>query len=490
MTKAVIKKHRKSVEVVRNAFYELSKILGVCISARNLFEIYHKLELDSSELVADRITYYKNRIDEDLELLREVHNSLQNADHSHSSAHSDLLYNTQGLTIWELGKNGAEEGRTGSATSFGVGVSKFIARATDISGISEQTFREGYAHADDPNYISRLQYYILYNGENQLREIAEKSSAYYLEEALDSFDDKEVVLYVLSSLGSACVLLVLVFFIPYIMRVERSILSVFDHISNISSNEIKRILEKCYSFKEEIELPYDKLNEVYIKEDFSAALDDLGKEETKEDETGEKGKKGKSKQRKKDEESDEEMEDSDAEDADVSELNGNSEKHYLLLIEKRKMEAKKKMFTNFTNSKRRAYILQLSLLFLFFVVFLVTDVLLLSSFFKKGKKAFSFLSRFAAREYLYKTAVLFYRETLLISDDLHFTSTVVFVHVGNDEVLKQYLEKSFEVEKDVQLSSKDLKSSFPSMEDYMGEIESNKYCEYFTDSTSSKAIQS
>jgi hypothetical protein len=427
VTKAKVKKNRKTIEVTRRAYLEINKIINVCLSARSLFEIYHDLAPIDSELIENRILYYKDRITEDLELLREVHNFLQNSDHSFTDAHQKLIYDGKGLTIWELGKEGTEEGKSGIDTSFSVGVSKYIARATDISAISEDVFRAHYENTKSAE-ISRLQYYILYNGENQLREIAEKSSSYYVDESMDTFDDNKTMLYVFSSLGSISVVLILIFFIPYIMKVEKNILSVFNHISNIPLNNAKKILDKCYTFKEDVELPFDKLQTVYNDEEFAATTNEQAKEEKKEEETtNKKSKKAKilsglANKKKRAEDNEEKEEDSNSEDMDEDDLSAESlEKHYLLLVEKRRMETKKKMFTTFIDSKRRNYFLLLFSLLIFFVVFLVADVLLLNDFFKKGNETFYFISLFATRGYIYKTAMLFYRETLPISEGLSFT---------------------------------------------------------------------
>ena len=411
-------------------------IINICISARNLFEIYHNIALDTSELINNRILYYKDRINKDLELLREVHNLLQNSGYLFTDEHRKLLYDGKGLIIWELGKGGTEEGKVGIDASYSIGINKYISRVTDISGISEDVFRGHYENSKNPD-IARLQHYILYNGENRLREIAERSSSYYLNEIMNSFDDNTTALYVFSSLGSICVTLILIFFIPYIMKIERNILVVFDYVSNIPSDDVKKILEKCYTFKEDIELPLDKLKVAYNDEDFLNTTEDQTKEETKEEEIlRRKTKKAKilsglTNKKKRHENSDNEKEeDDDLEDIDEIDVDEeSSEKHYLLLVEKKKMEVKKKMFAAFVNSKRRNYFLLLFTLLIFFIIFFVADILILNDFSKKGKNTFDFINLFIKREYIYKTVVLFYRETLPITESLSFTRIFLYKYI-------------------------------------------------------------
>jgi len=425
--KAKIRKDRKHTEIIKNSALELHKILNICISARVLFEIYCGLTSNTSELLSDRVTYYKNKIQNDLEELRSVHNSLQNLDFPYSKKHNDLLFSIS-MSIWEIGDQLTEDSKSFSRTSFSVGIIKFIARATDISGISNEIFYNGKTTSTE-NTMTRLGYFVLYNCENQLRQIAEQSTKYYVEEGKESFNGDKLTLYVLSTLGASCMILILLFFIPYIMKVQRNILKAFDHISEISHREIKKILDVCYVFKNEIEAPAKKLTAIFKKEDFSVTTDQIEREERekrvrqkKHKSTTEMIRKLHKRTRKEYEEEEEKLKSNNG---DENGGNENYEKKYLVIMEERKIEAKKKIFSAITNSKRKGYILRLAILLAFFFIFLITDILLLRIYFREGSNSFDILQLFSVREYTLKTTVLFYREDLILHDSVQFKSILL-----------------------------------------------------------------
>lgn len=491
--KAKIRKNRKQMQIVKNSALELNKILNICISARILFEVYCGISDSSSELLGERVDYYKEQIEDDLEKLRQVHNSMQNLDFPHSSEHTELLTGPGSVTIWDIGEQLDEGSKSFSTTSFSVGVTTFVARLTTISGIPSATFTAGVS-PDTQKSVARLAYYALYNGETQLRKVAQLSTEYYIEEAKKSFNSDKAILYVFSSLGTGCMVLILFFFIPYIMKVQKSILKVFDHISEIPQGEIKKILDMCYVFKDEIEAPVEKLKAIYEKEDFAMTTDEMRKEERERKLRAEKNKSKtemikKLHRRKHKGEKEEEEEKlmarhkKSVDDTDESEKNGDdSEKKYLAIIEERKAAEKKKLFSIITNSKRKGYILRLTILLVFFVVFLITDILLLRIYFKDGNDGFDILRLLTSREYTLKTAVLFFRKDLQLHENVHFARTLALHPLGDNGLLISYMRSSFEKEKEFMDVTRYMVDSFPEMEEYVGLLNSNNSCAEYASS--------
>ena len=500
LTKSKVSKNRKYINVIKDSYTELNLILRICISARSLFEIYHGFSYDTSELIEDRVVYHKDHIENTIELLRNVHNSLQNLDFPYTDSHTNLINNPSELTIWEAGEQMDKNSIVSTSISFIVGITKFIARITDISGINSEVFRRGIDNADssDKSIIARLEYYIILNGEGRLREIAELSANYYLEEAINNFMKDKILLYIFSSLGTICTVMILMFIIPYIMKVQKNILKVFDHISGIPQDEIKKILDMCYIFKDEIEAPIEKLKVIYDKEDFSMTTDELRKEERakkkrllKQKEKSKILSKLHKKAHKINSKHDEEEEEKKLKAKENDDINNNKQNNediemkYLLIIEERKSEAKKKLFSQITNSKRRGYILRLAILLLFFAIFLITDVLLLKSYFEQGNDAFDILGLFTTREYVMLTAILFYRDDLKINDVFIFERNLLINEIGNNELLMEYMLHSFDKEKEILTITRHLEDNFPSMEDYLLTLESNNSCKEYADSVES-----
>jgi hypothetical protein len=308
--------------------------------------------------------------------------------------------------------------------------------------------------------LERLQYYVVFNGKGSIREIAENSSEYFISEARDKFTSKRTLLYSLSCLGTGCVLLILVFFVPYIMKVQRSILRVFDHISGIRQSEIGKILDMCYIFKDEIEAPIARLRQKYEKEDFTKTTDDLRREEKLKEEGDKKRsekhkqlqgdgkaeatpggrtpskKHGKRKAAGNDDDNDHTKD--NEQDADKSKDKSDEqtprnspspnkneaarahkakeqdpEQEYFVLTEERRAKAKKKLFSQITSAKRKGYICRLAVLFIFFAIFLLVDVFLLKAFYEQSVLGFDILGLLSSRQYTLMTAVLFYREDLV-----------------------------------------------------------------------------
>lgn len=80
-------------------------------------------------------------------------------------------------------------------------------------------------------------------------------------------------------------------------------------------------------------------------------------------------------------------------------------------------------------SKRRGYILRLALLFLFFTIFLITDILLLESLFSTTLDAFDTIGLVSKRDYTLKTAVLFFREDLVYGYKLMQSKIMFFDYI-------------------------------------------------------------
>jgi len=452
LTKSKINSNRGAIDTVYESHKRANKIVNICLFARSLFEIYDGYEPNLSDLIPDRITYYKKRIETDLEILREVHNILQKSGHPYSSVHTDLLNNPKNLAIWDMtdSMNSQGEQRVSSNISFNIGVTNFIARSTDISGLKSEILAKGI---NSPNLtqstkdsIQKLEFYVMYNGMNGLREIAELSAKYFLEESISDFEGNQKILYIVSCLGTGCVVLIVVFFVPYIMKVQRNILKVFDHMSDIRQEEIRKILDMCYIFKDEIEAPIAKLKAIYDKEDFAMTTDELRKEEkTKKEELEKKKRRQGILKKMTQKEVDNTRDNIDDDDEDKKEEKSplknkkdekseqdaekeqkqDAEKQYLLLTEERRTKAKKKLFSQITSSKRKGYIFRLAVFLIFFAIFLIVDVFLLKSFFEKSVDAFNIMGLFSRRSYMLRTAILFYREDLVVKDKLR--SSGIFI---------------------------------------------------------------
>lgn len=205
------------MNTVSNAYTRVISMINICLSVRSLYEIFYQYEPSSSDLISNRIDFYKAKVGNDLELLREVHNSLLKANHDYTSAHLDLLNNPANLQMWEMSdSNNLISNVSSTSISFNIGLSNFIAEVTDVSGLSKNTLLNGsnspYLDSSTMENMKRLEYYIMQNGEGQLRQIAENSSNYFLLETVNSISGAQVLLYVLSCLGTGCVFLIVLFF--------------------------------------------------------------------------------------------------------------------------------------------------------------------------------------------------------------------------------------------------------------------------------------
>ena len=245
---------------------------------------------------------------------------------------------------------------------------------------------------------------------------------------------------------------------------------VFDHISDLKQDDIRIILDMCYAFKDEIEAPISKLKSIFDAQEFVSITEDLKKEEVKKKRLEEQRLKKealklqeKLKEKDKDKENDSDDSDRsqkiDKKDKKVSKLleaikkkkeekknNKNKDKdndkdkdnakgedkeskdednaatekdpHFFVLNDERRKEAKKKLFSQITSSKRRGYICRLAIFLIFFAIFLIVDVLLLESLFSTTFQAFDLFGLFSVRDITLSTTVLFYREDLVSSSKL------------------------------------------------------------------------
>ena len=367
---------------------------------------------------------------------------------------SNFPYSVEHKRIWNdhcvlISENSFNQTTREELYTINVAFNKYISKTTEITGIPHEVFADPSNYAKYNISLSNLEdafEYLIKNGKYSLRRVWEDSTKQYLEGIEENYDNSRTLLFVISSIGAIFILLVIIIIVPYIMKVQWSILLAFNKLCELPSEDVQKLCAKAADFNKDIEAPYKKLKTIFLESDFVISY--YQEEEMKQDEARikimnnlrkaeekknrpklqdlkgldlleEKFKMVGEKNETKNEKSEEEQKLIEDEELDVQKEE-----------DKRRANVKKKLFGKMTSKKRRGYILRLSVLFIFFFLFFIIGVAMLISFYSNAKSFVDILNTVTQRESAFINVILFHRENLLEQNILYEPqSNFIYIYI-------------------------------------------------------------
>ena len=401
------------------------RALEIPLYSRVIFNVYNSLEQNSENFLKNRVKYYFGQIAQASEFVRENHLSL---------IKSNLIQNSKPVFFKQLVN--LDQDPIIAQYTYEKAINSYVASSTQLFNNDPYIFINQSTYIKNQDLItslSQLQFFLIENGKTAIRNETRLMANNLLSQTQNEFNSRKVYLLTTEAMGIIFVFVIACVFLPYIMSVQKNILLLFDHICDIDSNEVKNFLEICNAFTVDIQAPFNKLKGIFDKEDFSTETEKRDEQIT--DENGEKKvvkrKKIKNKEEKKDKrllkklnllkkkknkkktskksEEEESDEDSSSEDSESEE----PEEEILIPIDEQRKAAKKKLFSQLARSKRSEYILRIGILILFFVIFLIIQIVSLIYFFNDTNSAFNLIPILNSREESLKDIMIFHREEIL-----------------------------------------------------------------------------
>ena len=430
----------KSLNLSMMAFNMNKQLLNIPLYARILFNIRESIEINTGIELNYRISFYMSALRDAAEMIRIKHLTIiesSRVDKEATIILSQLIdYNNPNNLI-------------NTTYTYQNAINSYIASTTNFQ--SEDEFLE----KDDMNnnkLLESLKYFLIENGKNSVRKMTLKMAKYLLSNSIDSFSKSKTTLIILGTIGSVFMIFVSLIFLPYIMSVQMNIITLFEHICYMDSQEIRGFLESCNAFHKDIQSPYQQLSEIYKNENFEIELEeeDENKKKHKNEEESEED------SRKKSEKNKERSESSSGRSDDSEET--------LIPINEQKAIMKRTLVSRIANTKRCSYIVRLSILICFFIIFLSVNISNLVNYFNSTDLAFNLIPVLSNREEYLKELILFQRENI-VNNKIYLENGIDFV--------QQLIGLNFNSERTVLSLRKNLSNSLMEYSNLLDKVDLN-----------------
>ena len=344
--------------------------------------------------------------------------------------------------------------------NFNVAFNNYISKLTELTSYTSTQLLNP-STLSPPSNLAQAFYYLIENGKHSLKEQIEQSAAMYYDESIEQLEKNKVLLMILAGLGPFFVLICILVIVPYIMGVYKNVLIIFNNMTELPLEQIKVLFKVANEFTAAVHFPYKKLNMYFNSQDFVdyEENEDEGPNEEPaahklpalEEEDGVLTPRTKIEEMSRicrkptmkklnilagkqeylaDEESDEDesnedgSEDSEEKKKKKAARQQTIEEHSRLLQKKvseneRRSSAKKKIFKEMINSKRGSYILRLNVLFIFYLIFFVTSLLLTLQYYKDSELHTELTEILSTKDTKLLSVILFHHEN-------YYTNTTEF----------------------------------------------------------------
>lgn len=286
-----------------------------------------------------------------------------------------------------------------------VAITKYIARGTDLQSYSTIMIQNGF-HNVDPltnDTFNRLMSYMIENGRGSLLYYVRLFASYLYTDLANESDNKETVLEVALITDPVLIVILLLMFIPFILKVQSTMERIYLHICKFNEADIKKWLDACNNSAADLKASITSMQEIYRNEVFEINLADYDK-------------KAKKKEEKENQADTLQKQAENSQKANNDQKNDGEEESKTLVEQAMEItlsERKQKTFSQMSKEKTKTYLFYLIILVLYIGGFKIADGLLLQNLESEANKILATLSLFNRRIWDKTTAMLYFRENMV-----------------------------------------------------------------------------
>ncbi len=384
-------------------------------------------------------------------------------------------------------------------------ITNYVAKGTQLKSFDHAFIRNGVKNAskDDNTRFDRLMSFMIDNGKNTLRYYVDKAQTLFFEEVSDEITSKGKVITITLIVDPIVIILLMVMFIPFILKVQSSLLKIYLHLCQFKESDIMAWLETCNNSAADIKASVTQIRKIYAEENFEVKLAEpvhapttmKGQDKVKAmDSPTEKKKEGKE-ERAGDNGTRETtlhttkklVGTKGTENATEEKKNTEEETEQLILTKDEAIsERKQKMFSRMTHEKTKTYLIYLFFFAVYIGIFRTADGFVFSSLYGDTDIRTYLYQVISSRSQNYISSMFFLREQLkrnVLLQDFERIFSFVLVKEHKQKIIggnatSYYVEAAFDAEMKTSRVRAKLTGSLVDLKDFLNMVDTSGYCEY------------
>lgn len=338
--------------------------------------------------------------------------------HTRFSAEHQKFLNQPMIQFMDMpGKGSVTSAYTYENYTLEVATAQYIAKGTRLHQFSLDLISKGcnYTDADTDYNIVRLFSYMVNNGKGTLRYYLSQLF-YYFEGDFDrEFTTKSTTLEVLFIIDPVIEVLLLLMFIPFILKVQKSLQRIYLHICQFHTAELKRWLGTCNSTSADLRASITQMQRMYNYENFEINLAEYEKKKETPSEPPKQSREenltvapGAGSEKEHGENEGEEQEQVQVKVQEQEEEAMVSKSHEAVVTHR-----KQERFSEMAREKTKTYLGYLLFLIVYIAIFKIVDGIMLSSLGAQKDEALNILELFDQRAWEIDNSMFFFRVNIM-----------------------------------------------------------------------------
>jgi len=301
-------------------------------------------------------------------------------------------------------------------------IANYIGKGTQIKMFDYDFLKAGRVGDSDKDFnLDRLMCFMIDNGMNTLQYYTRKAQLGLFEGVKAETKKKHRVITIVLIVDQVVIVMLLILFVPFILKVQSSLLKIYLHLCQFKSKDIVAWVEDCNESGEFIKASVSQMYKIYGKTSFELkSVND--KEET------DKGHISSQKNKIKAASAKAKcinkgifgdcLLDTDEEGVEKNEKQDEEGDQLLISKEKVITEQKQNMFSRMTRNKTAVYLIYLGIFIAYIAIFRITDALIFSSIYTKTDSIVYLYETFSIRSYYGLLSLFFLREKVVRNETL------------------------------------------------------------------------
>ncbi len=149
-------------------------------------------------------------------------------------------------------------------------ITEYVARGTQLKEYGESVLEAGYSSASSAtnSSLSRLMSYMIDNAKGRLTYTIMQVKDLFYSENRDEYSSRKTVIIIVLVTDPLAILMLMVIFVPFILKVQSSLLKIYLHLCSFKDTDIKKWLDECFNSTDDIKASITSIKQIYEKQTF------------------------------------------------------------------------------------------------------------------------------------------------------------------------------------------------------------------------------
>ncbi len=247
---------------------------SIANSFRSVYDIYQGTEANSSEILPDRLAFYVKLISDETELMR---------GYSHEFESEGIPFNEEHTAIFrsplvQFSETPDLSSQTNSVSvvnyTLSAAIAQYVAKATQLQQFDLASIRAGQSVANSSfnNSVVRLLDFMITNMKGTFSTYISSSMIWHNQEFDISLSNTYKSIVAVFIADPIVLFLLVLMFIPYILRVQANLLWVCMNLCKFKQGEVQTWLEACTSAANDLRATTSAMRGIYCKVSFDITV--------------------------------------------------------------------------------------------------------------------------------------------------------------------------------------------------------------------------